>query len=62
MMIQTPDLTKGPTTHSGGAEITEGVGGREPHSFLRNLQEAHHLQEETVWMDRMNVVHGIQTR
>ena len=62
MMIQTKDLTEGATTCSGGAEVTEGVGGREPHSFPGNLWEAHHLQEETVWMDRVNAVHGIQTR
>ena len=62
MTIQTTDLTKGATTCSGGAEVAEGIGGREPHGFPGNLQEAHYLQEETVWMDRVNAVHGIQTR
>ena len=52
----------GVTICSRGAEVTEGVSGREPHSFPGNLQEAHHLQEETVQMDRMNAVQGIQTR
>ena len=32
--------------HSGGAEVMEGVGGREHHGFQGNLWEAHHLQEE----------------
>ena len=62
MMIQTMDLTEGVTTHSGQAEIMEGVGSREPRGFPGNVQEAHHLQEERVWMYRMNTVHGIQTR
>ena len=62
MMIQTMDQTKGATTHSGEAEIAEGISGREPHGFLENLWEADHLQEETGWMDRVNVVHDIQTR
>ena len=60
--IQTTDLTKETTTHSEGAEVTEGVGGRESHGFPGNLQEAHPLQEETVWFDRVNAVQGIQTR
>ena len=38
----------------------EDVGSREPHSFPGNLWEVHHLQEETVQMDRVNAVHGIQ--
>ena len=62
MTIQTTDLTEGVTTHSGGAKVMEGIGGIEPHSFSGNLLEAHHLQEETVWMDRVNAVQGIQTR
>ena len=62
MMIQTMDLTKGVTTHSDGAWVTEGIGSREPHGFPGNLQKAHHLQEETVWMDRVNTARGIQTR
>ena len=62
MTIQTMDLTEGVTTHHGGAEVVECIGGREPHGFPGNLQEAHHLQEETVWMDRVNAVHGILTR
>ena len=40
MMTQTMDLAKGATTHSGGAEVMEGVGSREPHSFPGNLQKA----------------------
>ena len=60
MMIQTTDLTKGATTHNGGAEVAEGLGGREPQSFPGNLWEAHHLHEEAVQMDRVNAVHGIQ--
>ena len=62
MTIQTMDLTEGATTHNGGTEVMEGVGGREPHGFLGNLQDTHHLQGETVWMDRVSAVHGIQTR
>ena len=62
MTIQTMDLTEGVTTHSRGAKVTEGICGREPHSFPGNLQEAHHHQEEKVQMDRLNTVHGIQTR
>ena len=62
MMIQTMDLTKGSTTHSGGAEVAEGICGREPHDLPGNCQETHHLQEEAVQMDRVNAVHGIQTR
>ena len=45
MMIQTTDLTKEATTYSGGAEVMEGIGSREPHSFPGNHWEAHHLQE-----------------
>ena len=56
------DPTERATTHSGGAEVIEGISGREPQGFPGNLWEAHHLQEETVWMDRVNAVHGIQTR
>ena len=62
MMIQTTDLTEGVTTHSGGAEVMEGIGSKEPHSFPGNLWEAHHIQEEIVQIDRVNAVHGIQTR
>ena len=62
MMIQTTDLTKGATTCSGRAEVTEGICGREPHGFPGNLWEAHHLQEETVQIERVNSVQGIQTR
>ena len=59
MMIQTTDLTKEATTPSTGAEVTEGIGSRESHGFPGNLWEAHHLQEETIWMDRVNAVLGI---
>ena len=62
MTIPAMDLTKGATTNSGGAKAAEGVGGREPHGFPGNLQEAHHLQEEAVQIDRVNAVHNIQTR
>ena len=62
MIIQTMDLTKRVSTHSRGAEAVEGIEGREPKDFPGNLQEAYHLQEETVQMDRVNAVHGIQTR
>ena len=34
-MIQTMDLTKGMNTCSGGAEVKEGIGRIEPHSFPR---------------------------
>ena len=56
------DLIDGVTTHSGGAKIKGGIGGRQPHSLPGNLWEAHPLQEETVQMDRVNEVHGIHTR
>ena len=62
MTIQTMDLTEGATTHSGGAKVTEGMGSREPHGFPGNLWEADHHWEDTVWMVRVNAVHGIQTR
>ena len=62
MMIQTMDLTERAITHSRRAVVVEGVGGREPYSFPGNLWEAHHLLEETVQMDRVNAVQGIQTR
>ena len=62
MMMQTTDLTEGVKTCSRGVEVVEGIGGRESHSFPGNLWEAHHLQEETVWVDRVNTVHDIQTR
>ena len=61
-MIQTSDLIEGATTHNRGAEGMEGIGGREPLGFPGNLQEAHHLQEETDLMDRVNAVHSIQTK
>ena len=62
MMKQTTDLTEGVTTHSGGAMVMVGIGSRVPHSFLGNLWEAHHLQEEAVQMHRVNAVPSIQTR
>ena len=62
MMIQTMDLMEGVTTHSRGPEVKEGIGSREPNDFPGNLLEAHPLQAETVWMDRVKAVHGIQTR
>ena len=62
MMIWTTDLIDQVTTHSRGAKVKWGVGGREPHGFPGNLQEAHPIWEETVWMDRVNKAHGIQTR
>ena len=61
-MIQTTDLFEGASPHSGGAEVKGGVSGREPHSFPENLWEAHPLQGKTVWVDRVNKVHGIQPR
>ena len=53
--------------HSLAAEelkVKGGIGGREPHGFLGNLQEAHPLWEETVWMDRMkwSLQHSNQMR
>ena len=46
MMIQTMDLIDRATTHSGRAKVEGGIDGREPHSFLGNLWEAHPLWEE----------------
>ena len=60
--IQTKDLIQGVAICSEGAEVMESIVGSEPHSFQGNLWEAHHLQQETVQMDRVNIVHGIQTR
>ena len=62
MMIQTMELINRASTHSEGAEVKGGRGGREPHGFLGNLQEAHSHWEETVWLDRVNEVCSIQTR
>ena len=62
MMIQTTDLIDGVTPHSRGAKVEGGIGGREFHGFPGNLQEAHPLWEEKVWMDIVNEVHTIQTR
>ena len=62
MTIQTMYLSKGVTTHSRGAKVAEGIGDRESHGFSGNLHEAHHLQEETVHLDGVNTVHGMQTR
>ena len=62
MTIQTMDLIDGVTTHSGGAKVKGGIGSREPHGFPGNLWEGHPFWEETVQMDRVNEVHGIQTR
>ena len=56
------ELLNRASTHSGVAEVEGGIGSREPHSFQGNLQEAHPLREETVWMDRVNEVHGSHTR
>ena len=53
MMIQITDMTEGATTCSRGAEVMEGIGSKEPHSFPGNLLETHHLQEERVQMDRV---------
>ena len=61
-MTWTMDLIEGLTPHSEGAEVEGGKDSREPHSFPGNLWEAHPLWEETVWMDRVNEVHGIQTK
>ena len=55
-------LAEGATTHSEGVVVTEGIGTREPHGFPGNLWKACPLQEETVQMDRVNAVQGIQTR
>ena len=62
MMTQTMDLAKGAMNCSRGAKITEGVSIRDPHSFPGNLWEAHPLQEERVWKDRVNTIQGIQSR
>ena len=53
-MIWIAELINGVSSPSRGAKVKGGIGGREPHSFLGNLQEAHLLWEETVWMDRVN--------
>ena len=42
--------------------VKGGIGSRKPHGFPGNLQEDHPLWEETVQMDRVNKVHGIQPR
>ena len=62
MMVWTVELINRASTHSGEAEIGGGIGGREPQGSLGNLQEVHPLWEETVQMDRVNNVCGIQTR
>ena len=62
MTIWTAELIDKASICSGGAKGEGGVGGREPHGFLGNPQEAHPLWEETVWMDRVNEVCSIQTR
>ena len=62
MMIWTVELINRVSTHSGGSKVEGGIGGREPHGFQGNIQEAHPLWEETVQMDRVNEIHGIQTK
>ena len=62
MMRWTMELIDIASTHSGGAKVKGGMGDREPHSILGNLQEAHPLWEETVQMDRVKIVCGIHTR
>ena len=62
MMTQTMDLIDGATPCSRGAEVKEGIGSREPCGFPGNLQEAHPLWGETVWMGRVNEVHSIQNQ
>ena len=61
MKIQTMELIDRAFTFSGRAKVKGGIGGREPHAFLGNCLEAHPIWEETVWMDRVNKVYGIQT-
>ena len=62
MMIQTAGSIDGAFTCSEGVKAKGGIGGREPQGFLGNLWEAHPLQEERVWIDRLNKVCYIQTR
>ena len=62
MMIQTAEPIDGAFTHSGGAKVEGGIGGRELQGFLGNLQEANPLWEETVQIDRVNKDHSIPTR
>ena len=62
MMIQTMELVNRVTTCSRVAEVEGGIGCKESHSFQGNLQEAHPLWEETIWMDRVTKVHDSQTR
>ena len=52
----------GAITCSEGAKVKGDIGSKEPHGFLGNLLEVHPIWEETVWMDRVNKVHSIQTR
>ena len=61
MMIWTAEAIDR-VTHNRGAKFKGGIFGREPQGFLGNLWEAHPLCEETVWIDRVNEVHNIQTR
>ena len=62
MTIQTTEQVNGAVSCSGGAKVEGCIGGIEPHSFLGNLYEAPSFWKETVWMDRVNKVHDIQTR
>ena len=62
MTMWTAELIDRAFTCSGGAKVKGGIGGREPQGFLGNLWEANPLQEETVWIDTVNDVCGIQTR
>ena len=57
----TMELINVASTHSRGAEFKGSMDGKEPHSFLRNLKEAHPLQKKTVQMDRVNEVCSIYT-
>ena len=62
MTILTAELVARASPHSGVAEVKGGIGGREPHGFQGNLREVHHLQKDTVWMDRVTKGWGTQTR
>ena len=62
MTIWLMEPIEGAFTHSGGAEAKRGIGGRGSQGSLQNFWEAQLLQEEAVWIDRVNEHHNIQIK